>query len=156
MENILLDMKDIYEIIKIAFDNNQSAVFKVRGMSMFPLLRDRRDSVRLEKITSAPKKRDIILYKRDNGQFVLHRIVKVKNNLYTLVGDNQGIKEYPIREDQILGVVSSIIRKGKEIDLKKSKMYKIYSVLWCSNIFIRRVILKIMHTLNKNTYMFEE
>ena len=153
MENILLDMKDIYEIIKIAFENNQTAIFKVRGMSMFPLLRDRRDSVTLKKIDEAPKNRDIILYKRDSGQFVLHRIVKVENGVYTLVGDNQSQLEYPIRLDQILGVVVSINRKGKEIDLSKSKFYKVYSYLWCFNIFIRRVILKIIHTVNKNSYL---
>ena len=155
MENILLDMKDIYEIIKIAFENDQTAIFKVRGMSMFPLLRDRRDSVTLKKIDEAPKNRDIILYKRDSGQFVLHRIVKVENGLYTLVGDNQSQLEYPIRLDQILGVVVAINRKGKEIDLSKSKFYKVYSYLWCFNIFIRRVILKIIHTVNKNSYLHD-
>jgi hypothetical protein len=155
MENILLDMKDVYEIIKIAFENNQPAIFKVRGMSMFPLLKDKRDSVKLESIVEDPKKKDIILYKRDNGQFVLHRIIKVKDGLYTLVGDNQHVKEYPIRRDQILGVVTSIIRKGKEIDLNKSFFYKMYSFFWCFNLFIRRVILKIMHTVNKNSYLHE-
>lgn len=155
MENIYLDMKDIYEIIDIAFKNNQSVILKVRGMSMFPLLRDKRDSVRLEKITNSPKRKDIILYKRDSGQFVLHRIVKEKDGLYTLVGDNQHSKEYPIRKDQVLGVVTSIIRKGKEINLSKSKKYKIYSSLWCFNLFIRRVILKIIHTFNKSSYLHE-
>ena len=155
MESILLDMKDVYEIIKIAFDNNQPAIFKVRGMSMFPLLRDQRDSVKLELIKEDPKKRDIILYKRDNGQFVLHRIIKVKDGIYTLVGDNQHVKEYPIRRDQILGVVTSIVRKGKEIDLNKSFFYKMYSFFWCFNLFIRRVILKIIHTVNKNSYLHE-
>ena len=40
MNNIKLDMSDIYEIIDIAFENNQSIILKVRGMSMFPLLKD--------------------------------------------------------------------------------------------------------------------
>ena len=47
---------------------------------MFPLLKDNRDSFKLEKITSKPKKKDIVLYKRDNGQYVLHRIIKEKDN----------------------------------------------------------------------------
>ena len=155
MNNIKLDMSDIYEIIDIAFKNNQSIILKVRGMSMFPLLKDNRDSFKLEKITSKPKRKDIVLYKRDNGQYVLHRIIKKKDNLYTIVGDNQHVKEYPIRLDQILGVVSEVIRKDKVINLKTSKKYKIYSSLWCFNLFIRRVILKIMHTVNKNSYLHE-
>ena len=80
---------------------------------------------KLEKITSKPKRKDIVLYKRDNGQYVLHRIIKEKDNLYTIVGDNQHVKEYPIRLDQILGVVSEITRKDKVINLKTSK--KLYS-----------------------------
>lgn len=155
MDNIYVEMKDLYELIDISFKNNQSVIFKVRGMSMFPLLRDKRDSVKLEKITTPPKRKDIILYKRDNGQFVLHRIIKEKDGLYTLLGDNQSYKEYPIRLDQVLGVVTSIVRKGKEIDLKKSKKYKLYSFFWCFNIFIRKVILKIIHTFNKNSYLHE-
>ena len=155
MENIKLDMKDIYEIIDIAFQNNQSIILKVRGMSMFPLLKDKRDSFKLEKIKDAPKSKDIVLYKRDNGQFVLHRIIKEKDGLYTIVGDNQHVKEYPIRLDQILGVVTSVIRKDKEIVLAKSMKYKIYSSLWCFNLFIRRVVLKIIHTFNKDSYLHE-
>ena len=52
------------------------------------------------------KKRDIILYKRDSGQYVLHRIVKVKDNTFTLVGDNQHELEHGIRLDQILAIVT--------------------------------------------------
>ena len=48
MNNIKLDMSDIYEIIDIAFKNNQSIILKVRGMSMFPLLKDNRYSFNLE------------------------------------------------------------------------------------------------------------
>ena len=155
MDNIKLDMKDIYEIIDIAFQNNQSIILKVRGMSMFPLLKDKRDSFKLEKITSKPKRKDIVLYKRDNGQFVLHRIIKEKDGLYTMFGDNQHVKEYPIRLDQILGVVTSIVRKDKEIVLVKSKKYKIYSSLWCFNLFIRRVVLKLIHMFNKDSYLHE-
>jgi len=153
--SIHLDMKDLYELIDISFQNNQSVIFKVRGMSMFPLLRDQRDSVKLEKITKEPKRKDIILYKRDNGQYVLHRIIKEKDGLYTLVGDNQSYKEYPIRKDQVLGIVTSIIRKGKEIDFNKSKKYKLYTFIWCFSLFFRKIILKIIHTFNKNSYLHE-
>ena len=69
--------------------------------------------------------------------------------------DNQHVKEYPIRLDQILGVVTEIIRKDKVINLKTSKKYKLYSLLWCSNLFIRRIVLKIMHTVNKDSYLHE-
>ena len=53
MNNIKLDMSDIYEIIDIAFKNNQSIILKVRGMSMFPLLKDNRDSFKLEHLLIA-------------------------------------------------------------------------------------------------------
>lgn len=149
MSVIELDMKDLYGLIETSFAHDQSVIFKVKGTSMFPLLKDRRDSVKLEKIKSLPKKRDIVLYKRDNGQFVLHRIIKVKDEIFTMCGDNQHIKERNIRRDQILGIVTSIIRKDKEIDLSKSKKYRFYSYVWCLNLFIRRIMLKIIRIFSK-------
>ena len=149
MKHIELDMKDLYVLIEESFKNNQSVIFKIRGTSMFPLLKDQKDSVKLEKIKTTPSKRDIVLYKRDNGQFVLHRIIKVKKGLFTMCGDNQYKKEKNIKEEQILGIVTSIIKNDKEIILSKSKKYRLYSWFWCLNLFVRRVILKIIRIFSK-------
>ena len=53
-------------------------VSTIVGISMYPLLRQRKDSVHIVKINKTLKKNDVILYKRDTGQYVLHRLIKIK------------------------------------------------------------------------------
>ena len=49
------------------------------GDSMYPLIKPR-DLLVIKKVTAPLKKNDIPLYKRDSGQYVLHRIVKKETN----------------------------------------------------------------------------
>ena len=63
---------------------------------------------------------DILLYERDNGKFVLHRVYKVKRDgTFEFVGDNQYKAEKGIRQDQLRAYVEKVIRNGKEIDCGK-------------------------------------
>ena len=63
---------------------------KPQGYSMYPLLLPGRDEVQIEKtdITKA-KRGDVLLYRRQEGILVLHRVYRrTKDGLY-MVGDNQ-------------------------------------------------------------------
>ena len=54
-------------------------VYKTRGISMLPLLRQDRDLVVIEKKNNEPLKRfDVALYKRGE-KYVLHRVINVKD-----------------------------------------------------------------------------
>lgn len=118
-------MEDLYPLIIEAFNNNQKFKFPVKGTSMRPMLKDN-DSVTIEKVNNVIKG-DIILYRRDNGQFVLHRIIKVHDNLYDIVGDHQTGIEYNVRYDQLIGKVISYNKKGKEKEYKLLGLrYKLY------------------------------
>lgn len=48
------------------------------GDSMMPMLRNRRDTVKIVPAETPLKKYDLPLYRRPTGECVLHRIVKVK------------------------------------------------------------------------------
>ena len=56
------------------------------GMSMYPMLRNRRDTIIVKPYEGRLKKYDIPLYKR-NGTYILHRIVKVLPDSYVICGD---------------------------------------------------------------------
>ena len=47
----------------------------ITGNSMYPFLRHGRDTVYLQKVQRPLKKGDMVLYRRKNGQYILHRIV---------------------------------------------------------------------------------
>ena len=55
-----------------------------------------------------------MLYRRPPDDYVLHRIVEVRPNDYVLLGDNCISREYGVKDSDILGVMSSFVRDGKE------------------------------------------
>ena len=59
----------------------------VNGTSMFPMLRNKKDTVIIKPLTGKLKKYDITLYRKRN-LYVLHRIVKVTPGGYIICGDN--------------------------------------------------------------------
>ena len=122
---------------------NGTLIYRNIGTSMLPLLKQGRDLFIIKKKTqSRCKKYDVVLFKRADNKYVLHRIIKVNEYDYTIRGDNCVNKEYGVKDDDILGVMTSFIRKGKEYTVD-NRLYKIYSVLWCRLYFLRRVYQKL-------------
>lgn len=102
--------------------------FKPRGISMLPFLKEGRDEVVLSRIASAPKKGDIIFYRRADKAFVLHRVVGIKKGGYVLCGDNQYRREYPVTDNQIIATVKGVYRKGKYVDAQ-SLYFRLFGFL---------------------------
>ena len=101
----------------------------VTGNSMYPLLHTRRDIVTLSPAATV-KKYDITFHKRDDGRYILHRVLKVqKDGTYLIAGDNELKTEPPVRREQIFGVVTEYTRWGKT---KKPKGlgYWLYVRIW--------------------------
>lgn len=99
------------------------------GVSMWPMIRNRVDTVKLVKIDRPLKKHDVILYIRKNGQYVLHRIIKVNNTAYTLCGDNQWQKEKGVTDNMIIAVMDGFFRKEKYV-ANNNFFYKTYYHIW--------------------------
>ncbi|MBQ7745811.1 MAG: S24/S26 family peptidase [Ruminococcus sp.] len=107
------------------------------GDSMYPLIKPR-DLLVIKKVTAPLKKNDIPLYKRDSGQYVLHRIVKIKNGEYYICGDNRAFIERGITDRHIIGVLTDIVREGRTIPVN-SPEFKSYVKL----LPLRRSIIRI-------------
>ena len=105
------------------------------GNSMMPIIHENCDILIIEKVSGRLKKYDIPLYKRASGQYVLHRILKVRKDSYVTCGDNRWKKEYDITD-------------GKKISVSNIK-YKIYVHLWCDLFPIRAVILRIKYHITR-------
>lgn len=98
------------------------------GNSMYPMLRNRRDTIIIRPVHGRLKKYDIPLYKRGND-YILHRIVEVTSYGYVICGDNCLNKEYRVTDQQIVGVLSGFYRDNKEIDMD-GVGYRLYCRLW--------------------------
>lgn len=95
------------------------------GDSMQPLIRQDRDLVVIEPAKGRLKRNDVPLYRRDSGQYVLHRILRVRAQDYVLCGDNRTGKETGITDRQIVGVLTAVIRGGKTLSVH-SLRYRLY------------------------------
>lgn len=118
------DLKDVWPIINEVVSSDGEFSLKPNGVSMLPLIRPGIDAVTIV----APKdlkKDDIVLYRRASGQFVLHRLIRIKKGRCTMFGDNQKIIEYKIPVTNVLAKVKSIYRDGEAIDFD-GKEYKKY------------------------------
>jgi len=117
-----------------------------KGTSMLPLIREGRDILLIGRIDGRLKKYDIPLYKRKNGLYVLHRIMKVRDKDYVLCGDNHTYMETGITDDDLVGVLTELVRNGKTISLN-SLPYRLYTFFWCDLFFFRVICLKLKNIL---------
>ncbi len=98
------------------------------GVSMFPMLRNRRDTIIVMPYEGRLNKYDVPLYKRGTS-YILHRIIEVRPDSYVIRGDNCIQKEYGITDEQILGVLTGFYRGSKKINMD-GLGYKLYSRVW--------------------------
>ena len=115
-------------LIQERLEAGQNVRFSPRGVSMLPMLRQGIDSVVLSPVPERLKKYDLPLYKRDNGKFVLHRIIAA-GETYTCMGDNQFQPEPGLRQDQMIAVVTSFTRGNREISCR-AWYYRLYCRFW--------------------------
>ena len=107
-----------------------SFVAPAKGESMRPLIRPGRDLVEISrKGPERCKKHDVALYLRD-GKYVLHRVLQVRPDDYVMAGDHQIYKETGVTDEQILGVLSAVIRNGRRVAVT-DRGYRCYVRVWC-------------------------
>ena len=107
---------------------------------MLPLIVQGRDSVTLVKAEEF-RAGDIAFYQRENGQYVLHRVIGERDGAFTMCGDNQLAPEYGVKPEQIIAKAAYITRKGSKIT-PRSLTYRLYVLLWRS-FFIRRAYFRL-------------
>lgn len=119
------------------------------GVSMRPLLKQGRDLFTIEKKTGRCSKYDVVLYKRPPSRYILHRVIKVNENGYDILGDNCVNVEYDIKEEDVIGVMTSFVRKGKECSVN-STVYRLYSRIWYYLYPARKAIMKLRIRLRES------
>ena len=102
-------------------------VYKTKGTSMEPMLRQNRDLVIIEVPSARLQKYDVALYTRGD-QYVLHRVIDVRDDHYRIRGDNTyAIEQVPF--DAVIGVLKSFNRKGK-LHTVTERGYRFYVRFW--------------------------
>ena len=137
MGNLMEQTQSIKEIL----DTYGKYTGLTMGTSMEPLIHEQQDNIFVVKNKGRLKKYDVAVYVTPQGKYIMHRVVKVCDDHYVIVGDNLLKKEY-VTDDMICGVLVGFYKKGKKyIDCTSSKKYMIYSKIWVALLPIRPAIL---------------
>ena len=108
-----MDIDAYMPVLQELLTQGQSVSLTVTGESMSPFLRHGRDQIRLAAVTAPPKRGDMVFFRRRNGQYIMHRVLRrMPAGDYAIIGDGQQQVEAPIAPEQIFAVVTQVCRKG--------------------------------------------
>ncbi len=151
MHSKVVSMADMYPVIKEVIENGGEVSIIATGDSMMPMLTDGRDSIVLTQRTGKLKKYDLPFYRRKNGVFVVHRVVKIVNGEYILCGDNQFSLEKDITDKEVIAMVKSFTRNNKTYTVE-SKKYKLYCIFWVNSRWFRQKYTGLKRRIKKLIY----
>lgn len=136
-----------FEWVESEIAQGNPVQFRLKGTSMFPLLKDGKDKVILHPCSADElSPMDVILF-RYNGKHLLHRILKIEGDKLIIQGDGSYIAKEQCTIKDVVGKVQTIIRpSGKSISVN-SWRWKLPSRLWLSLTFIRTPLLRILHCI---------
>ncbi len=115
-------------------------IYKTKGVSMRPMLRQNRDLVIIEPPKGRLRPKDVALYRRGKN-YVLHRVISVEKGYYLIRGDNTYALE-KVPDQAILGVLTGFVRKGRQHRVT-DRGYLLYVRIWCAIYPLRRVYMRI-------------
>jgi len=139
-ETVHKSMSELSPLIEELISSRSDIEITVTGNSMRPMLRHLRDSVVLTGCDPDKlKKGDLPLYKREDGSYVLHRIVKVNESTFDMCGDRQSEIEVGVPKQNVIAVTKGFTRRGRNFSCENA-LYKAYVSLWCLVLPIRRKI----------------
>ncbi len=126
---VKVKLDSIYEVMEEMLSLGKEVTFTTNGDSMRPLLFSS-DSVTLKRVPNY-KKGDVVLFRKDDGSFVLHRIIKIKKDTVFTEGDALIRKDAPFDKSRIIGKAVAFIRKDKTIRLADFS-YRFYKAVYVS------------------------
>lgn len=145
-------------MIRISDSNPEAALreqgqlrLEISGSSMQPLLKAGKNTVHMRYLTKDPQPLDVVLFRRADGSFVLHRIISVCGGSYTLCGDHQTKPEHGIARRQIFGRMEGYYT-GERYHSCSSLAYRLYARLWSGAIPLRRLWFALRQRLEEEKY----
>lgn len=142
----IMDTTEYLSVLKELVEEDREVHLRIAGDSMVPFLRDNRDEVFFCKPMRALKKGDIVFFQRESGQYVMHRIQRVRPEGYYIVGDNQTVIEGPVAREQIFGIVTKVIRDGIEMG-PGDFWWELFEHVWIRMIPLRRLVMRVYRML---------
>lgn len=132
-----------------------TARIRLDGNSMYPLIRRMKDYVTVSPLKRRILKGDIVLFRRADGQFVVHRVYKIKGQRVITMGDNCARPDSEIAADRVLGYVTRIERGNRTIN-SDSFLRRRFGLMWLRLLPLRKLYSKIKRTIKKSGDVTDE
>lgn len=141
-------LQQVREVIQAG----HTATIPVKGYSMRPFLEHERDKVVLARIDT-PQVGDAVLAEIQKDVYVLHRIIDIRGERITLMGDGnlKGVEH--CTTDNLVGIVTHYLHNGKEIPASDPQLCRRIR-LWKRLLPVRRYLLYIYKVKHKLTNLF--
>ena len=159
--DMCVPMGELTPLMTACLAQGQEVILTVTGNSMRPFLRHQRDQGVLTAVDGrALQPGDVPLYRRQNGQYVLHRVVERQDGdtcrrlgesptpasenaadvRYTMLGDAQTAREPGVTPEQIIAAATAFYRRGRRWDCD-SPAYRHKVLRWHRLLPIRRELI---------------
>ena len=148
MKTKVVDTREYVSVLQELTEEGRTVSLLISGNSMLPFLVHERDYIFFRKPENGLKKGDMVFFRRDTGEYVMHRICKVKDDQYFIVGDAQNVIEGPVRRDQIFAKIIRVERKGRQIG-PGNFWWEFFEHIWINLIPFRRMLVRI-YSVPKN------
>lgn len=134
-----VDTNEYISVLRELTEEGKEVSLLIAGSSMSPFLIHERDYICFKKPERELRKGDMVFYQRKTGQFVMHRIWKVKSEGFYIVGDAQTEIEGPVEREQIFAIVTRVKRKDKWIKTGDF-WWEFFEKVWINLVPVRRVL----------------
>ena len=122
-------------------NEGREVVLNITGSSMSPFLIHQRDAVMLGKMMTQPQRGDIVLFQREDGSYVVHRVRKVSDEGYYMIGDGQTETEGPVPRERLRAIVTKVRRKAQWFGRNDLK-WRFFASVWLEIIPLRKFLVK--------------
>ena len=133
--------------ICLHLSNGKNVKLRAKGNSMRPFILGNKDIILLTPSDSLHKG-DVVLARIDGKRYVIHRIIGIRGDKITLMGDGNLYATEECSRSDIYGTVEKIIREGKV-----HNMTSLYALLcaqaWRFTLPLRRIKTKISNKINR-------
>lgn len=144
----VVDTKAYVEIFRELVENGEEVGMRIAGNSMAPFLIHERDYIHFSKPNRPLERGDMVFYQRKNGQFIMHRIWKVKPEGYYMVGDAQTVIEGPIEREQIFALINKVRRKEQWVEAGDF-WWEFFAHIWIRMVPLRHVIMGLYNVFHR-------
>ena len=118
------------------------------NVSMSPFLLSHKDSICFKAPQRPLRRGDMVFYERLTGQFVMHRIYKVRKKGLYIVGDAQNEIEGPVDPSQVFAVITRVYRRNQWIG-PGNFWWEFYEHIWIRLVHFRPVIFRMYRFLTR-------